>query len=89
MDYPIRTPEQLGQVLKGFRGERHLTQAQLGLRTGLAQNAISELEREAAKASLRRLFRVLSALGVELVMRDTQSPPPAPPKGRSRPSPEW
>ena len=88
MDYPLKTPEQLAHVLRGFRAARHLTQAKLGKKTGLAQNAISDFEREAAKASIRRLFRMLSALDVELVLRDSTTAR-QPLKSRTRSSPEW
>jgi hypothetical protein len=36
-DYPIRTPQQLGPILQGFRRERQLIQRAIGLRVGLAQ----------------------------------------------------
>lgn len=74
MDYPVKTPEQLGSVIKGFRAARGMTQTELGEKTGLAQNAISELEREPGKSSLRRLYRLLSALGLEVVLRDASPP---------------
>ena len=36
MDYPIKTPGQLGAVLKGFRRDRKLTQAAVGAAVGAA-----------------------------------------------------
>lgn len=68
-DYPIRTPQQLGAVLKGFRRERKLTQRAVGDRAGLAQNAVSLLEIDPGPASFARITRILAALDLELVVR--------------------
>lgn len=67
--YPIRTPQQLGTVLQGFRKQRGLTQAQVARAAGLLQSAVSELELDSSTASLNRIFKLLAALDVELVIR--------------------
>jgi HTH-type transcriptional regulator/antitoxin HipB len=72
-DYPIRTPQQFGPILRGFRRERKLTQRDVGARSGLAQNAVSLLETNPAPASLARIARVLAALDLELVVRPRKS----------------
>jgi HTH-type transcriptional regulator/antitoxin HipB len=87
MQYVVKTPRQLGQVLRGFRTERGLTQATLGASIGIAQNEISDFERDAERATIRKLFRMLSGLGVEIVLRDPAAPANA--KSRRRASPEW
>jgi HTH-type transcriptional regulator/antitoxin HipB len=89
MNYTIKTPEQLGLVLRGFRAERRLTQADLGARTGLAQNAISDFERDASRASIRRLFRILSGLGLELTVGDANTKPAPKPRPSRRSSQTW
>ncbi len=70
MDYPIKTSSQLGPVLAGIRRDRKLTQASIGTKVGLAQNAVSVLETASSKASLQQLFKLLSALELDLVIRD-------------------
>lgn len=70
MDYPIKTSNQLGPVLAGIRRDRKLTQASIGTKVGLAQNAVSVLETASSKASLQQLFKLLSALELDLVIRD-------------------
>ncbi len=70
MDFPAHTPEQLGAVLRGFRRQRGLTQAQLAARVGLTQKAISIVEAHPETIGVERLFRVLAALQVELSVRD-------------------
>jgi HTH-type transcriptional regulator/antitoxin HipB len=91
MDYPVTTPEQLEQVLRALRKDIGLTHTQAGRRAGLRQGAVSTLESQPGKASVERLFRVLSALGVELVLRDPDTPA-KPVKGspsRRTATPEW
>ena len=71
--YPIKTPQQLGTVLQGCRKTRQLTQAQVGERVGLPQKEISKLEMNPANTSLARVFKVLAALELELVVRERGS----------------
>lgn len=73
MDFPIKTPQQLGAVLRGFRRDRQLTQANAGARAGLAQNAVSEIEGNPGRSSVDRVFRLLAALEVEIVLRPRQN----------------
>ncbi len=68
-DYTIRTPQQFGAILRGFRRERKLTQRAVGANAGLAQNAVSQIETNPGPASLARIARVLAALNLELVVR--------------------
>ena len=73
MDYSIKTPQQLGAVLKGFRRSHKLTQAQAGSKVGLAQNVVSELEADPSRAGVARLFKLLAALDLEIAVRPRQS----------------
>ena len=68
-DYPVKTPQQLGAVLQGYRKTHKLTQAQVGARVGLPQKEISKLEMNPANTSLTRVFKLLAALDLELVVR--------------------
>ena len=70
MDYPIKTPQQLVQVLKGIRKDRRLTQASVAARMSSLQSKISALELHPEKASVGRLLRMLSILEVDLILRD-------------------
>ncbi|MEF2250007.1 MULTISPECIES: helix-turn-helix domain-containing protein [Ralstonia solanacearum species complex] len=65
----VRTPEQLPAILKGFRKQAGLSQAELAARMGVRQQTLSALERNAENVSAARLMRLLSVLGVELVLR--------------------
>lgn len=69
MDYTIHTPRQLGQILKGQRSTRHLTQAEVATRVGLLPKTVSKLERDPDTATLGSLFKLLSSLQLELVVR--------------------
>lgn len=68
-DYVIRTPQQLGPILRGYRKTRTLTQAQVGEAIGLPQSEISKLELDPSSASLGRVFKLLAALDLDLVVR--------------------
>ncbi len=74
MDYVARTPEQLGQVLKACRKRRQLTQTTVGSRVGMRQAQISSIETHGADITVDTLYKLLSALGLELVLRDRQAP---------------
>lgn len=73
-DYPIKTPQQLGSVLQGYRKDQGLTQKTAGAKVGLAQNAVSEIESEPGRAGLARVFKLLAALDLELVVRSRRTP---------------
>jgi HTH-type transcriptional regulator/antitoxin HipB len=68
-DYPIKTPRQLGAILQGYRQDQKLTQKDVGTKVGLAQNVVSILEAAPERASFGRIFKLLSALDLELVVR--------------------
>lgn len=73
--FAARTPEQLGSVLRGFRRQRGLTQAQLGARVGLAQKAISAVESHTRSVGVEQLFKILAALEVELSVQERDPNP--------------
>ena len=64
--------EQLGQILKGVRKELGLTQEQVGRRLALPQKEVSKMENGMGRTTVERLFRLLSALELELVVRPRQ-----------------
>lgn len=73
-------------MLRGFRKASGLTQAEAATRLGVRQQTLSALERNAKSVSTERLMRLLSVLGVELVLRqpnvshDTTAPSPDQPQ---------
>ena len=69
MNYTVHTPRQLGQVLKGQRKNQQLTQAEAARSVGLLPKTISKLELDPDTATLESLFKFLSALQLELVVR--------------------
>ncbi|CAG2146074.1 helix-turn-helix domain-containing protein [Cupriavidus numazuensis] len=84
-DFTVRTPEQLPAMLKGFRKQAGLTQAELAVRMGVSQQTLSALERNAEAVSAGRLMRLLAVLGVELVLRKPDSPV----QGKASDKPMW
>ncbi len=69
MNTTTHTPKQLGQVLKGQRKSRKLTQKETACVVGLLPKTISRLELATETASIQSLFKLLSALQLELVVR--------------------
>jgi len=69
-DFTVRTPEHLPALLQGFRKKAGLTQAEVAARLGMRQQTLSALERNAENVSAGRLLKLLSVLGVELVLRE-------------------
>ena len=67
--FPIRTPQQLGAVLQGYRKQKEMTQAEVGGAVGLPQSGVSEIESDPSTSSLNRIFKLLAALNLELVVR--------------------
>jgi len=67
--YTAHTPRQLGQVLKGQRRAQQLTQKQAAQLVGLLPKTISKLELATETATIESLFKLLSALELELALR--------------------
>lgn len=65
-DYPLNTLNQLRPLLIGFRKANGLTQEDLSERLGVTQQTYSRLEANPASASIERLFKVFSILGVKI-----------------------
>ena len=73
MKYTAHTPQQLAQVLRGQRKSRGLTQKSAGSQVGLLPKTISSLELTPERSSIESLFKLLSALDLELVLRTKSS----------------
>ena len=78
--FVARTLKQLGAILRGYRHERQLTQKGVGSHCGLSQAALSQIESDPTTTSLCRIYRILSTLDLELVVR---------PKGPDGQKTEW
>jgi len=73
MDYTIHTAQQLAQTLRGQRKSRQLTQKALSSLVGLLPKTVSALESTPGNSSIASLFKALSALNLELVLRPKSS----------------
>jgi HTH-type transcriptional regulator / antitoxin HipB len=77
------TPSQLAAVLRGRRQALGLTQREAGGKVGLLQKTVSGLESDPSGSSVASLFRLLSALELDLVL-DPRQPSRTAPVGQ-----EW
>ena len=75
--YAVQTAEQLPALLRAFRKESGLTQAQVAASLGVTQQTLSALERNAQKVSADRLLQLLGILGVEMALRRRETASPA------------
>lgn len=80
MQYQVKTPSQLGDVLRGLRKSKKLNQRTVGQAVGLPQNSVSVIETQTSTVSVERLFKLLSALNLEMVICE---------KSSSQSSSEW
>lgn len=62
----IHSPERLAQFIQGQRKRLKLSQLQAGAKVGLKQGTLSKLETNPERTQLATLFRILSALGLEM-----------------------
>jgi HTH-type transcriptional regulator/antitoxin HipB len=75
MNTVTRTPQQLGQSLKARRAKLQLSQTEVAAKVGMKQNTVSVLEISTSSSSVESLFKVISALGLELVVREKSKSP--------------
>lgn len=66
---PIVTAAQLGVLLQSARKSRKLTQTQLGVRLGLSQTRMSELELAPGTLSVEQLLKLCANLGLQLSLQ--------------------
>ncbi|WP_082541713.1 MULTISPECIES: helix-turn-helix domain-containing protein [unclassified Rhizobacter] len=71
MDFHIATLAQLPAQLRALRKARHLTQAELGRLLGVKQSRIADIENDPGSISVTQFHKLLSALGTQLVLRDS------------------
>ena len=69
MNFTAYTAKQLGQVLRSQRKAQKLTQKTAASFVGLLPKTISRLEHDTETATIESLFKLLSALDLELVVR--------------------
>ena len=73
LNIPIRTPDQLAKVLRGYRKSMNLTQKEVGELVGLLPKTVSGLESSPEKSKLISLFKMLSALDLELEIKSKKN----------------
>lgn len=70
MEALARTPDQIGTLIRRVRGDKGLTQAELSKKAGIWQESLSKVERGSGGTKISTLLDVLTALGLELVVRE-------------------
>ena len=75
MEQIARTSKQIGAAIRRCRRAAGLSQGQLGAKTNLRQATISALEHGEPGTELRTLTEVMTALGLEMVVRERSTAP--------------
>ena len=66
----ITSPKLLAQALKNARTGKHLTQHKTAEQVGIKQSTVSGFENQPDKARVETLFKLLSALELELYVTE-------------------
>jgi|APFre7841882724_1041349.scaffolds.fasta_scaffold411825_1 HTH-type transcriptional regulator/antitoxin HipB len=69
----LQLPSQLGPHLLSLRRAREITQRVLAARLGVTQARIAAIEGNPGAVSMNQLMAILSALGVDLLLRPRSS----------------
>ena len=64
-----RTPRHLAEIIHGYRRLGGMTQEKVAARVGIKQATVSAFEADAAHAKIETLYKLLDALGIEVVIR--------------------
>lgn len=71
----VRTPRDIGAVIRTNRRSQDLSQSELASRAGVGREWLIAVEKGKANAGIARLLRVLAVLRVELDIRAPSEPP--------------
>jgi len=66
----IHSPKQLGLIAMDHRKKLKLSQAEVGNLVGLGQKTISAFENKPESMQLNTVFRILSALNLDILISD-------------------
>jgi HTH-type transcriptional regulator / antitoxin HipB len=71
----IITSSQVGEILRGRRKARRVSQQKLATKLGISQSRLSTLEGDPAGLTLDRLIVLTKLLGLELILQDKSDKP--------------
>lgn len=71
MNFPLATVAQFTDHLRALRKARGMTQADLGRLIGVGQSRIADIERDPGSVSVSQMHQILSALGGQMLLRDS------------------
>ena len=72
----VRTPSELGALIRDYRIRHNLDQKSLAATVGVSRQWIVEIEKGKARAPLGLILRTLGALGIVLDAQQETSPSP-------------
>jgi len=87
--FPIHAASQLSVHIKSLRKVRGMTQTELGLRIGVKQVRIADIEKNPGAVSLDQLLQLLHALDARLLLAAPSASQPSPAQAAQSPSADW
>ncbi len=78
---PITSTDTLGKVLRRYRKDLGLTQAEAGEKFNLSQKTVSQIESGRSGVQLGTVFKLMSALHLEMHLEPGNKPPNDAPSG--------
>jgi HTH-type transcriptional regulator/antitoxin HipB len=73
----VRTPKEVGQLIREYRLKRRLTQASLAAQVGVSRKWIIDLESGKRTTDLSLVLRTMNVLAIELDARDRSAARPS------------
>ena len=71
----ITNPGQIGEILRGRRKARRISQEQLAKKLGVSQSRLSAIEAGTTALTVDRLIALANVLDLQLVVQDRASKP--------------
>lgn len=65
----VRSPKQIGSVLRRYRRAQNLTQAEMARRAGVRQATVSQVETGLETVKLTTVIELLRALDLEMILQ--------------------
>jgi HTH-type transcriptional regulator/antitoxin HipB len=73
LEIKAQTKEQLIKAVQRFRKANSMTQKELSEKSGVPQSSVSKFEANSREPSLSLLFKIISALNLEVTVRRKKS----------------
>lgn len=85
----VTSPEDLANYYRDYRTDHDLSQGDVGERVAMRQGTVSDFESKPNKAYLETLFRLLSAMDLEMHIVPKDQAQPSSPDNKANQGERW